>query len=89
MSLALHPLLIAPAYVTGDGFAFRLREGCVQGGHQFGGYPCSIDVLLLEEDGRSVGAELPDSLQTLRRVAGEAGDGFDQNSVNESAPAVD
>ena len=85
---ALHPLLVAPAHIAGDGLALRLCKGCVQGGHQFGGYPCGVDVFFLEEDGRAVGSELPDSLQTLRRVAGEAGDGLDQNAVDKPAPTV-
>ena len=89
MSFTLHPLLIAPAYIAGDGLALCLCEGCIQGGHQLRGHPRRIDVFLLEEDGRAVGTELPDSLQTLRRVAGEAGDGLDQNAVYESAFAVD
>ena len=88
MSLTLHPLLIAPAYIAGDGLALCLCEGCIQGGHQLRGHPRRIDVFFLEEDSCSVGAELPDGLQALRRVAGEAGDGLDQNAVDESAPAV-
>ena len=88
MPLTLHPFLVAPAYIAGDGLALCLCKGCVQGGHQFGGYPCGVDVFFLEEDSRAVGTELPDSLQTLRRVAGEARDGLDQDAVNESASAV-
>ena len=89
MPLTFHPFLVAPAYIAGDGLALCLCKGCVQGGHQFGGYPCGVDVFFLEEDGRAVGSELPDSLQTLRRVAGEAGDGLDQNAVDKPVPTVD
>lgn len=32
--LTFYPLLIAPAYIAGDGLAFCLCKGCVQGGHQ-------------------------------------------------------
>ena len=86
--LTFYPLLIAPADIAGDGLAFCLCKGCVQGGHQFGGYPCGVDVFFLEEDGRAIGSELPDGLQALCRIAGEAGDGLDQDAVNESAAAV-
>lgn len=60
----------------------------MQGCHQFRGHPCGIDVFFLEEDCRAAGSELSNGLQILRRVAGEAGDGLDQNAVNESAAAV-
>lgn len=56
--------------------------------YQLRGHPSCVNVLFLEEDGRAVGPELPDGLQALRRVAGKAGDGFDQNTVNEPAPTV-
>lgn len=85
---ALHPFLVAPAYIAGDGLALCLREGCIQGGHQFGRHPRRIDVLFLEEDGRAIGSELPDGLQALCRIAGKARDGLDQDAVNESASAV-
>lgn len=86
--LTLYPFLVAPAYIAGDGLALCLREGCIQGGHQFGRHPRRIDIFFLEEDSRSVGTELSNGFQTLRRVAGEARDGLDQNAVNESASAV-
>ena len=86
--LTFYPLLIAPAYIAGDGLTFCLCEGCVQGGHQFRRHPCGINVLLLEEDGRTVSSELPDGFQAFCRVTGEAGDGLDQNAVDESAFAV-
>ena len=60
----------------------------MQGCHQFRGHPCGIDVFFLEEDGRAVGSELPNGFQTLCRVAGEAGDGLNQDAVDESAFAV-
>lgn len=85
---ALHPLLVAPAHIAGDGLALCLREGCIQGGHQFGRHPRRIDVFFLEEDSRSVGTELSNGFQTLRRVAGEARDGLDQNAVDESVSTV-
>ena len=85
---ALHPLLVAPAHIAGDGLALALGEGCVQGCHQLRGHPCGVNILFLEEDGRAIGSELPDGLQTLRRIAGKARDGLDQDAVNESASAV-
>lgn len=60
----------------------------MQGCHQFRGHPCGIDVFFLEEDCRAAGSELSNGLQTLRRVAGEAGDGLDQNAVDESVSTV-
>ena len=80
--------MVAPAHIAGDGLALTLGEGCVQGCHQFRRHPCGVNVLFLEEDGRAIGSELSDGLQALRRVAGEAGDGLDQDSVNEPASAV-
>lgn len=85
---ALHSPLVAPAHIARDGLALALRKGCIQGCHQLRGHPICVNVLFLEEDGRAIGAELPDGLQTLRRVAGEARDGLDQDSVNEPASAV-
>lgn len=86
--LTLYPLLVAPAHIAGDGLTLALGEGCVQGCHQFRRHPCGVNVLFLEEDGRAVGSELSDSLQALHRVAGEAGDGLDQDAVNESVSTV-
>ena len=86
--LAFYPLLVAPAHIAGDGLTFRLCESGVQCGHQLRGYPSRVDVLFFEEDGRAVGSELSNGLQALCRVAGEAGDRLDQNSVNEPVPAV-
>ena len=86
--LTLYPFLVAPAYIAGDGLALCLCKGCVQGGHQFRGHPRRIDVFFLEEDCRTVGSELPNGFQTLCRVAGEAGDGLDQDAVNESVSTV-
>ena len=85
---ALHPLLVAPAHIAGDGLTLALGEGCVQGCHQFRRHPCGVNVLFLEEDGRAVGSELSDSLQALHRVAGKARDGLDQDAVNEPASTV-
>ena len=85
---ALHPLLVAPAHIAGDGLALALGEGCVQGCHQLRGHPCGVNILFLEEDGRAIGSELPDGLQALCRIAGKARDGLDQNAVHESAAAV-
>lgn len=85
---ALHPLLVAPAHIAGDGLALALGEGCVQGCHQLRGHPCGVNILFLEEDGRTIGSELPDGLQALCRIAGKARGGLDQNAVHESAAAV-
>lgn len=84
----LHPLLVAPTHIAGDGLTLALGKGCVQGCHQFRRHPCGVNVLFLEEDSRAVGSELPDGFQALCRIAGKARDGLDQDAVNEPAPAV-
>ena len=85
---AFHPALIAPAHIAGDGFALLLGEGGVDGGDELAAHIGGVDALALEADVDAQLLQLPHRLQTVLCVPGEAGDGFDEDLVNEPSAAV-
>lgn len=84
----MHPFLVTPAHIAGDGFAFGLSEGCEQSGHHFAGHGCGVDVFFFKAHPNPQRLQLPNRLQTFLGVAGKSGDGLYQHSVDQPSAAV-
>ena len=69
---ALHPALIAPAHIAGDGFALLLGEGGVDGGDELTAHIDSIDTFTLESDIDTQLFQFTDVLKAVLGVAGKA-----------------
>ena len=87
-SPCFHPALTAPAHIARDGFALLLGEGGIDGGDELAAHIGGVDALALEADIDAQLLQLPHRLQTVLCVPGEAGDGFDEDLVDESSAAV-
>lgn len=85
---ALHGVALARLDIAGDGLALRLGEGPHHGQHQLCGLVHGVDVFFFKVDRDALRLQHSDVVQAVHRVAGEAGDGLDQDAVNESAFAV-
>ena len=83
-----HAMLVAPAHIAGDTLALLLSDGGEHGGEKFAGHFRGVDALLLEAHPHADGLQLPDRLQAVSGVPGEAGDGFDQDLVHPPPAAV-
>ena len=84
----LHPALTAPSHIAGDGFALLLGEGGIDGSDELAAHIGGVDALALEADIDAQLLQLPHRLQTVLCVPGEAGDGFDEDLVDEPSAAV-
>ena len=87
-SPCFHPALTAPSHIAGDGFALLLGEGGVDGGDELAAHIGGIDALAFEADIDTQLLQLPHRLQTVLGVPGEAGDGFNEDLVDEPPAAV-
>lgn len=85
---AFHPALTAPAHIAGDGFALLLGEGGIDGGDELAAHIGGVDALALEADIDAQLLQLPHRLQTVLGVPGEAGDGFNEDTVDFSTAAI-
>ena len=83
-----HAVLVAPAHIAGDTLALLLSDGGEHGGEQFAGHFRGVDALFLEAHPHTDGLQLPDRLQAVSGVPGEAGDGLDQDLVHPPPAAV-
>ena len=84
----LHGLALSPDDVAGHGLAFRLSESAHHGDQDLAVGLQGVDILLLEDDRDPHGAEGPDIVEAVHGVPGEAGNGFDQDQVDLTLPAL-
>ena len=85
---SLHGTALAPCDIGGDGFTLRLGEGPGEGDPQFTVLLQRIDVFLLEDDCDAELFQCPDVVETVHRVAGEAGDRLGQDDIDFLLAAV-
>ena len=83
-----HGTAFTPCDIGGDGFTFRLGEGPGEGDSQLTVLLQRIDVFLLEDDCDAELLERPDVVETVHRVAGEAGDRLGQDHIDFLLTAV-
>ena len=67
---------------------FFLGHGREEGEQKLGFHGAGADVFFFEDDPDPEGGKLADKLQTVCRISGEAADGFGENQVDFSGPAV-
>lgn len=84
----LHPHFDAESHVAGVARGLHLGEGRIDRGRLLGTEPAGVDALLFEADGDAQPHQLPHEVQGVSGVAGEAGHGFDQDTVDFPGPTV-
>ena len=84
----LHPHFDAEPHVAGVAGGLHLGEGGIDRGCLLRAEPAGVDVLLFEADGDAQPHQLPHEVQGIPGVAGESGDGLDQDAVDFPGPAV-
>ena len=77
-----------PFHVAGEGMGFFLGKGGEDVQKEFRAHAVRTEVLLLKDQGNPQGAQQPRDAQAVGGVAGKAGDGFRDDHVHPSRPAI-